>query len=161
MNILNNRDHVGCFLLLAFALFYLVYTYQIPLDPTAGDEFFTPRTLPTGLALATIFFSILQMVVQREHANISDSVAGFRWKPTILLALLMLAYSLLFSFLGFFLATLLFLLLGFSILGETRYVLSGSVAVGLTLFMWLVLTKMFHLYLDSGTLWRLMTGGVA
>lgn len=159
MNILDNRDRVGALLLLVFSLFYLVYTYQIPLDPTAGDEFFTPRTLPKGLALPTILFSFVQLAVAGTSDSISGSVKGYRWKPMMLLLLLMLAYSLLFNFLGFLIATILFLFAGFLALGERRLWLCCAVAGGLSLFMWAVLTQMFDLYLDSGTLYRLVLGG--
>jgi len=75
-----------------------------------------------------------------------------------LLTILMLAYSVFFSFLGFAIATFLFLLIGFAILGERRLWLGLSVASGLVLFLWLVLTQLLDLYLDNGSLLRLLFG---
>lgn len=160
MKMFDNRDRVGALLLLAFSLFYLTQTAQVPLDPTAQDEVFTPRTLPTGLAIATVLFCILQIAFSRDSHSISSAVTGFRWKPTLLLTALMLAYSLLLNFLGFLLATVLFLYGGFSVLGERNLWLSASVATGLSVFMWFVLTQLFDLYLDSGTLFRAIAGGL-
>jgi len=160
MNVLNNRDRVGALLLLAFSLFYLTQAAQVPLDPTARDEIFTPRTLPTGLAIATIFFCVLQIALSRKSSSISSAIAGFRWKPALLLTALMFAYSFLFSFLGFLIATILFLFGGFFVLGERNIWLSMSVSAGLSVFMWFVLTQLFDLYLDSGNLFRVIAGGL-
>ncbi len=162
MKLLDNRDKVGAILLLVFSLFYLRYSFEIPLDPTAGDEFFTPRTLPTGLAVVAMLCSVLQLFMPAPgtgDVSISRAVVGFQWKPALLLILLMAVYSLTFSFFGFVIATFLFLLIGFVILGERRLRLASAVAGGLVLFMWGVLTKLFDLYLDTGTLYRLMVGG--
>ncbi len=78
----------------------------------------------------------------------------------LLLTVLMLAYSLLFSFLGFLLATFLFLFGGFFVLGERNLWLSVSVSAGLSVFMWLILTQLFELYVDSGTVFRVIAGGL-
>ncbi len=161
MNYIDNKDKVGSLLLLLFSLFYLNYIFDITLDPNAGDQFFTPRTLPMGLACVTIVCAFVQLLMpgkSSEDVSISGAVAGYRWKPTLALILLMLVYSLSFSFLGFVVATFLFLMIGFSILGERRIGLSLTVAGGLVLSMWGVLTQLFDLYLDTGTLYRLIMG---
>jgi len=162
MKLMDNRDRVGSILILLFSFFYLRFIFEIPFDPTAGDAFFTPRTLPTGLAVLTIvcaFFQLFLPVKTGEELSLRKAVEGFEWMPMISLLLLMLVYSLSFNFFGFAVATFLFLLGGFSILGERRLKVSISVAGGLTLFMWGVLTQLFDLYLDSGSLYRLVLGG--
>ncbi|MDG1773582.1 MAG: tripartite tricarboxylate transporter TctB family protein [Oceanicoccus sp.] len=156
---IDNKDKVGAALLLVFALFYFRYSFDIPADPTAVGEFFTPRTLPTGLAILTIICSLVQLFMpanDSENLSIRDAVAGYQWKPMILLTSLMVVYSLSFSFLGFILATLLFLCIGFIILGEKRLMLCFSIAAGLVLFMWGMLTQLFGLYLDDGSLYRII-----
>ncbi len=161
MKLIDNKDNVGSMLLLLFSLFYLRYLFDIPLDPTAGDDFFTARTLPMGLAIITIVCALVQLFLpdtDSEDASISGVIVGFRWQRTLLLILLMIVYSLGFSFFGFVLATFLFLMIGFYILGERRFGLSFSVAGGLVLFMWGMLTQLFGLYLDTGTLYRLVLG---
>lgn len=164
-NLLDNKDKFGALLILAFALFYLRYIFDIQVDPAAGNEFFTPRTLPFGLAVLTILLSIVQLcmpvsatVGSDDQASIRASVESFQWRPAILLILLMLVYSLLFKFLGFVIATFLFLASGFFILGERRALVVGMVAGGLVAFMWLLLTQLFNLYLDSGTLMAYLVG---
>ena len=89
----------------------------------------------------------------------TDAVAGFQWKPCLLLTVLMLLYGLTFNFFGFLIATFLFLFIGFSILEEKRYRKSATVAGAVAFFMWAVLTQMFDIYLDSGDLYRLVVAG--
>jgi putative tricarboxylic transport membrane protein len=160
MNIFDNRDRLGNLLLLTFSLVYLRYIFDIPLDPAGQDQFFTARTLPWGLALLAIVCSLVQLASPSENQPKASSLfANLHWKSMFLLTILMLVYSLAFSFLGFAIATFLFLLTGFAILGERRLWLSLSVAGGLVLFLWAVLTQLFDLYLDNGTLFRLLFGG--
>lgn len=161
MQLLDNKDRVGSLLVLAFALFYLRYALVLPLDPTAGDDSFTARTMPVGLAIAAILLAIVQLFlsIRKGDGNrISVAVQGFNWKTTLLLVLLMGVYSVVFDFLGFIISSFLFLQLGFLILGERRILLSTAVATFLVLFLWAMLTQVFGLYLDSGNLYRSLFG---
>ena len=91
--------------------------------------------------------------------TISDAIAGFQWKTCVLLIGSMLLYSLTFKFFGFLVGTFLFLFIGFAILKEKRYGLSAAISGGVAVFMWVILTQMFDIYLDSGDLYRLLGGG--
>lgn len=161
MPILDNKDRIGSLLLLAFSVAYLRYALVLPIDPTAGDLSFTSRTLPVGLSVSAILLCLVQIVLSAGKGGgerISDSVRDYRWMPVALLVLLMSAYALLFDVLGFIVASFIFLLLGFLILGERRILLSTSVAAALVLTLWLMLTQAFGLYLDSGDLFRSLAG---
>ena len=161
MRILDNKDRVGSLLVLGFALVYLRYALVLPLDPFAGDDSFTARTLPVGLSVAAILFSIIQLALSTRKGGedrISEAVQGFNWRPTLWLVLLMSVYSVVFEFLGFIVCSFLFLQLGFLILGERRILLSTSVASILVVFLWVMLTQVFGLYLDSGNLYRSLVG---
>ena len=161
MGILDNKDRVGGLLLLAFSVAYLRYAWVLPLDPTATDESFTARTLPIGLAVTAILFSLVQLSLSahaKTDARISDAVRGFNWKPMLSLVAVMAVYSAVFDTLGFALSSFLFLQFGFLILGERRFLLSGAVAAGLVTFLWVMLTQVFGLYLDSGELYRMLFG---
>ena len=91
--------------------------------------------------------------------SISDAVAGFQWMPCLLLTGSMLLYSLTFKFFGFLFGTFLFLFIGFAILKEKRYRLSAAISGGVAVFMWVILTQVFDIFLDSGDLYRLLAGG--
>jgi putative tricarboxylic transport membrane protein len=158
---LDNKDRIGGLLILAFSLVYLRYALVLPLDPLAGGETFTSRTMPIGLSIAAIAFSTIQIFnsMQASEGNrISDAVEGFNWLPTLMLVLLMAAYSLLFDFLGFIIASYLFLHIGFLILGERRIMRSVIVAGSLVAFLWFMLVQVFGLYLDSGNVFRALVG---
>ncbi len=161
MNFINNKDKVGSGLILLFALVYLNASFDITINQVIGNEVMTAKTLPTYLALLTIFVCLIQIFFPTREAageTISDAIAGFQWKPCLLLTGLMLLYSLTFKFFGFFLGTFLFLFTGFSILKEKRYLLSTTVALSVAGFMWIILTQVFDIYLDSGELFRLFGG---
>ena len=161
MYLLNNKDRVGSLLILVFAIVYLKYALGLPLDPTAGDDSFNARTLPVGLSIAAIAFAFLELIVSTRRAGdgrINAAVQGFSWLPTLLLVLSMAVYAFVFDWLGFILASYLFLHSGFLILGERRLLLSATVALALVMFLWSMLTQAFGIYLDSGDLFRFFAG---
>ena len=155
MNYLQNRDRLGAFLLLIFSLFYLRSAFHIPVDPFDAELGFTSKTLPIGLSACAIFVSTLLLFVpvsDRDSAGLADVVRHYRWKPTLALILLMGVYVAAFSYLGFVVASMLFLQAAFFVLGERRLLISVSVSVGLVAFLWIFLTQVFGLYLDKGAL---------
>ena len=161
MNFLNNKDKLGSSFILLFALGYLNATFDIPIDRMIAVEIFTARTLPTFLSIITIAICLVQIFMPARGAadeTLSVAVAGFQWKPCLLLTGLMLLYGLTFNFFGFLVATFLFLFIGFAILKEKRFLLSAAVSGGVAVFMWAVLTQLFDIFLDSGDLYRLLVG---
>jgi hypothetical protein len=161
MSFVNNKDKVGSSLVLLFSLTYLNVTFDIPTQQIMGNAVFTAQTLPIGLSVMAIIVALIQIFTpagETANESISDAVAGFQWQPCLLLTGAMLLYGLTFQFFGFALSTFLFLFIGFSILKERRYLLSSAIAGGVAVFMWLVLTQMFDIYLDSGDLYRLLAG---
>ena len=162
MEFLNNKDKFGSSIILLFALLYLNATFEIPIHQMIAVDIFTARTLPIFLSIATIVVCLVQIFMPVRGAaeeTISEATAGFQWIPCFLLAGLMLLYSVTFKFFGFLIGTFLFLFIGFAILKEKRVRLSATVSAGVAGFMWVVLTQMFDIYLDSGDLYRLVGGG--
>ena len=162
MKFLNNKDKVGSSLVLLFALFYLSATFDIPIYRMSTGEQFTARSLPMFLSILAIVICLIQIFIPAREAadeTISDAIAGFQWKPCLLLTGAMLVYGLTFQFLGFLVATFLFLFAGFAILKENRYLLSAAISGSVAVFMWVVLTQLFDIYLDTGDLYRLVAGG--
>ena len=158
-NFFDNKDRVGTFLILAFSLFYLRSSLSIPVDSFDAEIGFTSKTLPIFLGSCALVISLLLLFIsylKSEGDSISEGVPGYDWKPVLALILLMAAYVTLFSFLGFVLASALFLQSAFFLLGERRLFVSLSVSLGLVLFLWLLLTQVFGLYLDEGTLYRVL-----
>jgi putative tricarboxylic transport membrane protein len=162
MNFINDKNKVGSSLILLFSLIYLNAAFDIPLNQVLGGEIFTARTLPQCLSIVTIVVCLIQLSMSTgstQTETISKAVSGFQWRPCVLLTLLMLFYGLSFNFLGFVIATFVFLLSGFIILGERRYLLCAGVSLALAIIIWGALTQVFDIYLDSGSLFRLVAGG--
>ena len=157
MYFFDNKDRLGAFILLVFSLIYLRSSMDIPLDPFDLEVGFTSRSLPIFLSVSAIFISILLVffsVYDSEAKPVSDELSHIGWRPMLALILLMAVYVTTFNYLGFVLASVLFLQIAFMLLGERRLLLSVCVSLGLILLLWFILTQIFGLYLDSGTLYR-------
>ena len=157
MYFFDNKDRLGAFILLVFSLIYLRSSMDIPLDPFDLEVGFTSRSLPIFLSVSAIFISILLVffsVYDSEAKPVSDELSHIGWRPMLALILLMAVYVTTFNYLGFVLASALFLQIAFMLLGERRLLLSVCVSLGLILFLWFILTQIFGLYLDSGMLYR-------
>ncbi len=146
---LLSRDRVGALIFLVISLIYGYQSQQIPLFP--GDEFepFTARTLPNLLSIAGVILSLLLVVMAKDDRH-SGAITGFNWKLLIGFLVLMAAYGVGLTWLGFLLSTSLFLLGGFLLLGERRKsVLFGASFPFVTAF-WLLLTQGLDIYLEPG-----------
>jgi putative tricarboxylic transport membrane protein len=162
MNFINNKDKVGSSFILLFSLVYLNASFDIPINQVLNVEALTARTLPIYLATMTIVVCLIQIFtpsVGTSEESIQDAISGFQWRPCLLLTGLMLLYSLAFKFVGFAIGTFLFLFIGFVILKEKRHLLSAAISGGVAVFMWLVLTQLFDIYLDTGDLYRFLVEG--
>ncbi len=145
------RDRVGGLIFLAACLTYGYQTTLIPLFP--GDEYeaFTARTLPYMLTAAGIVLSLL-LIVMAQPDEKSGAVLDFDWFLLGAFILLMTGYGFGLTWLGFILATSLFLLAGFWLLGERRKsILFGASFPFVTAF-WLLLTQVLDIYLEPGYL---------
>jgi len=161
MRFLDDKDRLGSLIILLFSIVYLRYALLLPTEVLGRAASFNARTLPVGLAVAAIVLSIVQFAVShrnpREHGFVAG-VRGFDWRTAALLTVSMVLYAALFEFFGFLLASTLFLLAGFTIMGERRLVRSTLTAGLISFGLWAVLTRLFNLYLDSGRLVQVLTG---
>ena len=162
MNFINNKDKVGSSIILLVSLVYLNASFDIPINQVLNVEVLTARTLPIYLSTMAIIVCLIQIFIPSGEAadeSIQEAIAGFQWKPCLMLTGLMLVYSLTFKFVGFAVGTFLFLFIGFAILKEKRYLLSAVISAAVAVFMWAILTQMFDIYLDTGDLYRLLAEG--
>ncbi len=103
MKFFNNKEKVGSAFVLLFALIYLNATFDIPVHKMIFIEIFNARTLPMFLAIATIIICLILIFMPGgglSDETMTDAVAGFQWKPCLLLTVLMLLYGLTFNFFG-------------------------------------------------------------
>ncbi|GDY24860.1 MULTISPECIES: tripartite tricarboxylate transporter TctB family protein [unclassified Agarivorans] len=154
MQISNQR--IGGLIFLLFSLFYGYFSYDIALFPGAEYEPFTPRTLPQFLALSGVICSVILVIT--GGADFRASIKHLVWQPVAKLLAAMFAYGLLVNWLGFVLATIIFLVVSFRIMGETKHKKAAAIAVIFTLVFWALLTQILDIYLEPGQLWHWFNG---
>lgn len=149
------RDRVGALIFLITCLCYGYQTTLIPLFP--GDEYepFTARTLPILLTIAGSGLSLLLLIMGKPDKQ-SGAILGFNWKLLLSFLALMALYGLGLTYVGFVLATSLFLLAGFYLLGERRKSILLGASFPFVIGFYLLLTQGLDIYLEPGlifTLW--------
>ncbi|WP_428773553.1 tripartite tricarboxylate transporter TctB family protein [Vibrio sp.] len=151
---LLSRDRVGAMLFLLLSLCYGYQTSLIPMFP--GDEYepFTARTLPTLLTIAGIGLSLLLLVFGQGDQQQED-VRGMSWKLLVGFLALMALYGVGLTYLGFVIATSLFLVAGFYLLGERRLKVLFAASLPFVTGFYLLLTKGLDIYLEPGVLFTL------
>lgn len=156
-----NRDRVAALIFLAFSIAYGVEAMTIPLPGIAAQEAFTARTMPYGLALAGIVVSLLLLIFPNkgEGQSLGDSFLGLAWGRVIALLALMVAYGLTIRTLGFLVSTSLFLIIGYLILGERRWLVILGASVPVVVGFWALITQLLGIYLEPGTLWLAFGAG--
>ncbi len=151
-----NSDRIGALIFLIFSLAYGYSASLIPSLPGEGLEPLTPRTFPYALAVVGAAFSLLLLLKSgiTHETRTLGLMKAYDWKLTLSLLVLMLIYGWLLSPLGFLVATLLFLIAGFVLMGERRPKVLLLSSVPLVIIFWLLLAKVLGVYLEPGTVWE-------
>lgn len=140
--------------LLLFVVFaaYGYQALQIPLFPGQELEPFKPRTMPVLLAAAGLLLTAIHIIqlARAERAEPGPGLSGLHWAPAAWLCAAMLGYGFLMNPLGFVLATTVFLLAGFVILGERRRAVLLFLPVAFSIAFYLLMTEGLGLYLAPG-----------
>ena len=82
--------------------------------------------------------------------SLSKETAGMDWPTAILLVVLMFGYGLTMKWLGFIISSIIFLLIGFWILGERRILLMLLTAIPLVLVLWGLMSYLLGVYIAPG-----------
>lgn len=162
-----NKDLIGSLIFLALSIAYGASAQLIPFYP--GDEYepFTARTLPFVLSVlgAGLSFSLLISSLRKtEEADtelakpILQSAIGYDWSTVIKLLGLMIFYALGLKWLGFIIATTVFLAAGYWILGERRKKVIFGASLPFVVGFWFVLTQLLDIFLASGQLFSVFGG---
>ena len=148
------REKVGALVLLLFSIAYGVLARQIILTFLAQQETFTSRTMPYALSAIGIVLSFLILVLptadESGKRSLAEETAGMDWVTAILLVVLMFGYGLTMKWLGFIIASIFFLLVGFWILGERRWKLMVLTAVPLVFLLWGIMSILLGVYIAPG-----------
>lgn len=148
------KDRIGGLIFLALSLGYGYSITLIPVYPGDEYEVFTAKTLPTALSIIGAFLSLALLVSARNEKK--TSLPDLDWIIAIKLIALMVAYGVILEPLGFLIATTIFLLSGYWLLGERRKTILFFCSLPLVIFFWYVLTKLLDIYLAPGALMQWM-----
>lgn len=153
-----SKTRLGGLIFLVLSIGYGYSATSIPLFP--GEEFepFSARTLPYALAVMGALCSAFLILFGKDDTSGELDLASLDIRLSTSLLLLMVGYGLALEWLGFLIATILFLMIGFWLLGERRLKTIVLVAVPFTVGFWLLLTKALDIYLAPGQILNLFGG---
>ncbi|MFW1677157.1 tripartite tricarboxylate transporter TctB family protein [Pontibacter sp. JAM-7] len=153
------KDHIGGLIFLLLSATYGYYAGHIPLLP--GDEFapFHGRTLPNALAVIGLVLSTALLVTASRDKSQTLKLAGYHFSLVAKLLGLIVLFGLALGWLGFFVATVLFLLGGYWLLGERRIKILLLASVPFSAAIWLILTQLLDIYLAPGRVFAQLIGG--
>ena len=154
------REKVGALVMLLFSISYGLIATKIPLTFLSQQETFTARTLPYALAImgSILCLAILvnPTVDPGGKTTLAEETAGMDWMTAILLVIIMFAFGLTMKWLGFIVASIIFLLAGFYILGERRVKLMLGAAIPLVLALWAIMSLLLGVYIAPGEIYYLL-----
>jgi len=144
-----NIDRIVALAILAFSVGYGYLAWIHPLLPFEQRMPFKPNTLPLGLAVLGIVFSLATLVFESRD-DLPEDAQGWRafdWTRTLALVVLMVAYALLLRPLGYIPSTIAFLVIGGVVLGERKLWLLGLVATIVAIGTWYIVQQGLGIYL--------------
>jgi putative tricarboxylic transport membrane protein len=148
------REKVGALILLLFSVSYGLLASKITLTFLSQQETFTARTMPYALSVMGVVLSLAILVLPTTDpagkSSLGEETKGMDWLTAILLVVLMLVFGLTMKWLGFIIASIFFLLIGFWILGERRKKLMLFAAISLVSVFWAIMSLLLGVYIAPG-----------
>ncbi len=129
---------------------YGYFAGDIQLDFWSEDEAFNARTLPYLISVCGVIVSLLLLAAPTQSTVVTSG--PLNWRGTVELFVAMALYSLSFDYLGFIIATALFLFAAFWLLGERKWVVMSLIAILLPVGFWGVM-RLLGIQLDAGELY--------
>jgi len=153
-----SKDRVGGLVFLLFSVTYGYYAQQILLMPGDVSQAFNAQTLPNALAIVGVILSMVLLVTAKTSFENRVDLVGYQFSLVIKLLLLIIVFAGALKWLGFMLSTILFLVVGFWLLGEKSVKRILQVAIPFTVCTWFILAKLLDVYLASGKLFTVFLG---
>lgn len=148
---MGRPDRIVALLILAFSLGYAVLAINYKLLPFEEHLDFRPNTMPIGLAVLGVLFSLAVIVAPGGDpsglSSEADGWRGFDWLRTLGIVTLMIAYALLLRPAGYVVATTAFLTLGGVLLGERRLWVLVPVTLTGALGTWYLIDNVLGIYM--------------
>jgi putative tricarboxylic transport membrane protein len=126
-------------------------------------EVMTARTFPYYLGVLGISVSILMLILSFVKFDVDDifdfeKFKTFDFKKGLYFVLAMLFYGYTIRTLGFIIATIIFLIIGFKILEERNLKIIIFTSFGVSIVFWLLLTQVLGVYMAQGMIFDQLIG---
>lgn len=147
------REKAGALFFLLLSMGYGALASQIPLIFLSQGETFNARSMPYGIAIAGMVFSLLILILPapgKKSQTARQALSGLDWRRAAYLILSMVIYSLAIPWIGFLLSSIFFLIAGFYIMGERSIKLILLSSIPLVIVLWLLLSKILGMYIAPG-----------
>lgn len=157
------KNRVGSLFFLIFSSIYLFYAFDIHIMQVGYIEVMTARTFPYYLGLLGIGVSSLMFILSFVKFDIDDVLdfekfKNFDFKKGLYFVLAMLFYGYTIRTLGFIIATIIFLIIGFKILEEKNLKIIIFTSFGVSIVFWLLLTQVLGVYMAQGMIFDQLIG---
>ncbi|MAC83303.1 MAG: tricarboxylate transporter [Arcobacter sp.] len=157
------KNSIGAIFFLVFSCFYFYNVFNIKKMPGSQFEVMTASTFPFYIGIAGIVISILILIlsiVKKDEDILSLSyLKTLDFKTTALFILAMIFYGFTIRTLGFIIATIIFLGIGFLILKERNLKRIFLISVGVSVGFYLILNNLLGVYIDPGMIFDSLAGG--
>ena len=139
-----SRDRVGALLLLVFFVAYGYLSTSITLLPFQLNQAFHARTAPQFLTFVGIVLALVLLARPGDMRPIDT--AGMTFRRVALLCGLMVFYGFAVRSLGFLIATSVFLMGGFWVMGERRWLVLIGASIPVVIGFWLLMTQALDVF---------------
>ena len=157
------KSRAGSLFFLLFSMIYFYQSFTIRLLPGSHYEVMTARTFPYYLGLFGIALSCIMLMLSYAKKSENDyfdweRLKTYDFRKGLYFVLAMLLYGYTIRTLGFMISTIIFLVIGFMILGERRIKVILLTSVGVSVVFWFLLTQVLGVYIQQGVIFDYILG---
>lgn len=154
------REKLGALIMMMVSIAYGIGAFSIPLTFLAEQEMFNSRTMPIALAVVGAIISLLILILPTVDPDgkptLREVTHGMDWKKSNMLLVSMIIYGLVMKWIGFILASIIFLIIGFRILGETRKKILLIASIPLVCVLWVIMSLLLGVYIAPGEIFYIL-----
>lgn len=157
------KTRVGSLFFLVFSAIYFYQSFNIHMLPGSHYEAMTARTFPFYLGIIGMVISGLMLLFTYIKVDLEDmfdweKLKTFDFKKGVYFVIAMLFYGFTIRTLGFIIATIIFLIIGFRILDEKSWKVILLTSFGVSIIFWFLLTQVLGVYIEQGMVFDYILG---
>jgi len=157
------KSHVGALFFLVLSAIYFYNSFSIHLLASSNYEAMSARTFPFYLGLLGMGISIIILLFSFIRSDYGDAIdwdelRSYDFKKGFYFVLDMLLYGYMIRTLGFIISTIIFLIIGFNILGEKSWKVIILTSFGVSIIFWILLTQVLGIYIEQGIIFEHFLG---